>query len=227
MRNPILILSALVLLALPFAASADDEELNIPEYTVEGLKLVPNPKDISYVWAKPGAELSQYKRVYLAVPYVAFKKNWQRDQNRNSGVKVSNADMERIKTKTKEMFVEVFTEELVKGGYELANERAEDVLIVKPAIINLDVKAPDIVRTTRGGTLGRSAGEMTLYLELYDSLTDDLLAKAVERRMDRESWELEWQSRVSNIRAFKAMMKPWAEALRKALDRAHKPSPQE
>ena len=98
--------------------------------------------------------------------------------------------MERIKTKTKEMFVEVFTEELVKGGYELANERAEDVLIVKPAIINLDVKAPDIVRTTRGGTLGRSAGEMTLYAS-RNSLPSDFerIIKLIEdERINTRPW---------------------------------------
>lgn len=218
------ILSTFLLLAFPFTASAEDSELNVPEYTVEGLKLVPDPKGISYVWAKPGASLSQYKRVYLTVPYVAFRKNWQRDQNRGGSGNVSSSDMERIKAKVKELFMEVFQEELEKGGYELVNERAEDVLIVKPAIINLDVEAPDIVRATRGGQLGRSAGEMTVYLELYDSVTDDLLAKALERRMDYESWRLEWQNRVSNIAAFKAMMEPWAKALRKALDRAHKPA---
>ncbi len=54
----------------------------IPEYTVEGLKLVPNTKNIALVWAEPGANLSQYDRVYLTEPYVAFKKNWKRDQNR-------------------------------------------------------------------------------------------------------------------------------------------------
>jgi len=226
MRNSILILSFFSLLAFPLAICAD-EELEIPEYTVEGLKLVPDPKGISYVWAKPGAELSQYKRVYLTVPYVAFRKNWQRDQQRSGVGNVTSSDMERIKAKVKELFMEVFQEELEKGGYELANERAEDVLIVKPAIINLDVESPDIVRATRGAQFGRSAGEMTVYLELYDSVTEDLLAKALERRMDYESWDMEWQSRVSNIAAFKAMMEPWAEALRKGLDRAHKPSTEE
>ena len=32
-------------------------------------------------------------------------------------------------------------------------------------------------------TFTSSAGEMTLYLELYDSVTGDLLAKALDRRV--------------------------------------------
>ncbi len=141
MKRALLMLSVLTLLALPFAAGADDE-VEIPEYTVEGLKLVPNPEDISYVWAKPGAELAQYKRVYLTEPYVAFRKNWKRDHNRGS-LMVTSKDMERIKADLRELFMEIFKEELEKGDYLLADERAEDVLIVKPAIINLDVEAPD------------------------------------------------------------------------------------
>jgi hypothetical protein len=220
MSRTILILSVFTLLALPLATGAD-EELEIPEYTVEGLKLVPNPEDLSYVWAKPGAELSQYKRVYLTEPYVAFRKNWKRDHNRGTD-RVSTNDMERIRADVGELFMEIFKEELEKGGYLLADERAEDVLIVKPAIINLDAEAPDTRSAARSRTYGRHAGEMTLYLELYDSVTGDLLAKAVDRRIDRESWDMELQDRLSNRRAAKAMMEPWAEALRKGLDRAHK-----
>ena len=70
--------------------------------------------------------------------------------------------MERIKTKVSTLFMEVFTEELEKGGYQLATERAEDVLIVKPAIIDLDVNAPDIRTASRVETYARSAGSMTL-----------------------------------------------------------------
>jgi len=36
---------------------------------VEGLKLVPNSKNMAFVYAKPGADLSKYDRVYLTAPY--------------------------------------------------------------------------------------------------------------------------------------------------------------
>ena len=58
-------------------------------------------------------------------------------------MKITASDMERIKTEIKALFMEIFTEELEKGGYELAKVRAKDVLIVKPAIIGLDVNAPE------------------------------------------------------------------------------------
>ena len=90
-------------------------------------------------------DLGVYNRVLLVDATVAFKKHWQRDQNR-SRIKVNTKDMEKIKTGLAELFEQVFAEKLSEAGYELTEERAEDVLVVRPAIINLDVYAPDVAK---------------------------------------------------------------------------------
>lgn len=218
MKNLLIILSLLVLCTITVSSQAKNKK-EIPEYTVEGLKLVPNTKNIALVWAEPGADLSQYDRVYLVEPYVAFKKHWQREQS-SGARRVTTNDMERIKNNVKELFMEVFTEELEKGGYSLANERAVDVLIVKPAIIDLDVKAPDLRTSSRTETFVDSAGSMTLYMELYDSETDDLLAKALDAKRDRHKGWMQWQTGPANRQAGIKMMRPWAQALVMGLDEA-------
>ena len=225
MKNIFLILYIIILGIAPATALAKSKT-EIPEYTVEGLKLVPDTKNIALVWAEPGADLSQYDRVYLVEPYVAFKKNWQRSQNSGLG-RVSSKDMERIKTNVKELFMEVFTEELEKGGYSLANERAEDVLIVKPAIIDLNVNAPDLRNAGMTRTFVDSAGSMTLYLELYDSETDDLLAKALDAKADHDKGWMQWQTGPANRAAGIRMMRPWAEALVSGLDEAREATHQD
>jgi len=219
MKNLLLGLSLALMVAMPVSTMAKDNK-ELPEYTVEGLQRIHDTKDIAVVYAEPGADLGQYDRVYLVEPYVAFKKNWQRDQNRGMGTKVKTTDMERIKTAVRELFMEVFTAELEAGGYTLTTERAEDVLIVKAAIINLDVNAPDIMSAGRSETYVRSAGSMTLYMELFDAETDDLLAKALDPKADRDRGFMQWQTGPANRQAAKRMMKPWAEALRKGLDEA-------
>jgi hypothetical protein len=229
MKTPLIFLYALTLALVSVTAVAKDDS-KIPEYTVEGLKLVPDTKAIAYVWAKEGADLSQYERVYLVEPGVAFKKNWQRDYNRSSSSlaqRISASDMERIKTDVSKLFVEVFTEELEAGGYTLATERAEDVLIVRPAIVDLNVTAPDIKSASRNYSFTTSAGSMTLYLELYDSVTDDLLAKALDPTSDRDNGMMQWQTSVANRAMAKRMMKPWAVALREGLDEAREVTHQE
>ncbi|MDX2428538.1 MAG: DUF3313 family protein [Xanthomonadales bacterium] len=219
MKPLLIILSLIMICAVPVSSIAKSKN-ELPEYTVEGLKRIPDTKDIAVVYAEPGATLEQYKRVFLVEAAVAFKKNWQRDQSRGL-TRVSSRDMERIKNEVKKLFAEVFTEELQKGGYEMATERAEDVLIVRPAIIDLNINAPDVGSSGMSQTYTTTAGSMTLYLELYDSETDDLLAKAIDPTYDRNSGYMQWATSVSNRAAARRMMKPWAEVLRKGLDEAH------
>jgi len=226
MKILLVILSMIVFSTVSVTTSAKSKN-KVPEYTVEGLKLIPNTKNLALVWAEPGADLAQYDRVYLVEPYVAFKKNWKRNQNRSISTRVTTSDMEKIKTKVGDLFMEVFTEELEKGGYALANERAEDVLIVKPAIIDLDVYAPDIMSSGRSATFTDAAGEMTLYMELYDSETGDLLAKAMDAKTDRRHGYMQWQTGPANRAAAKRMMLSWAEALREGLDDAREATRQE
>ena len=219
MKPLLIILSLIMICAVPVSSIAKSKK-ELPEYTVEGLKRIPDTKDIAVVYAEPGATLEQYKRVFLVEAAVAFKKNWQRDQSRGL-TRVSSGDMERIKNEIKKMFAEIFTEELQKGGYEMATERAEDVLIVRPAIIDLNINAPDVMSSGMSQTYTTTAGSMTLYLELYDSETDDLLAKAIDPTYDRNSGYMQWATSTSNRAAARRMMKPWAEVLRKGLDEAH------
>jgi hypothetical protein len=188
-----------------------------PEVSIEGLELVKDSK-LALVYIVPGAKFDQYNRIYLEDTYVAFKKNWQQEQNKAAS-KVSQNDMDMIKLELSEMFREVFTDVLEEGGYELVTERDEDVLLLKPAIINLDVIAPE---TGDGGSssYSESAGEMTLYLELYDSMTDDLLAKAMDRQKDRKTGYFQWQSRVTNRAAANRILEVWANVLKNGLDEA-------
>ena len=62
---------------------------------------------------------------------------------------------------------------------------------------------------------------MTLYLELYDSVTDDLLVQAMDSKADRDNGHMQWQTGVSNRAAARRLMRPWAEALVAGLNEAH------
>jgi hypothetical protein len=187
--------------------------------TIEGLQLIDDTQ-LALVYAEPDIDLGQYQRIYLDAVHVAFKKNWKRDKNRSNSIKITNNDMARIKSDLATLFHEVFSETLQEGGYELTTERADDVLLVLPAIINLDIAAPDIKSANRSHTFAESAGEMTLYMELHDSVTGDLIAKALDRQLDRRTGFFQWQSQVSNRAAAKRIMQVWANVLKEGLDDA-------
>lgn len=195
---------------------------SLPAINDEGMELV---KDSKYttIYADPGVDLGIYKQIWLQDASVAFKKNWQRDQNRNTrstANRVKDSDMERIQRDVATLFREVFTAELVDAGYDLVEQAGEDVLIVRPAIVDLDVVAPDLRTAQRTTTLSESAGEMTLVLELYDSLTNDKIVTARDRKRDFQRGYVEWRTSVSNRATAKRMMSSWASAFREKLDEA-------
>ena len=211
---------AIFALLLSFAAvSITWAKKDLPPVNDEGMELVKN-SDLATVYADPGADLSIYKRIMLLDASVAFKKNWQRDQNRGNPLRVKDKDMLKIQEEVATEFREVFTKELTDGGYIMTDEPGEDVLLVKPAIVDLDVHAPDIQSSTLTRSYAESAGEMTLNLELFDSLTDDKIVKATDRQRDFDRGRLEWRTSVSNRADARRMMTRWAKALRSLLDEA-------
>lgn len=209
-------------MSIPGVHSVAAKEQTLPEVTVDGLHLVPDSK-LAIVYAEPGSSLEPYKRVQLLDPYVAFKKNWERDQRSRSAsaLSLTSKDIERIKTTLAAEFRDVFTTVLESGGYPVVNEAGDDVLLIRPAIINLDATAPDTPRAGRSTSYVASAGEMTLYIEAYDSVTGDLLAKALDRKADRSNNGFyTWSNSVTNKAAAERILKGWATILLDALNEA-------
>ena len=210
------VLLAVSLAAISSLAFANEKR---PEVTIEGLTLIED-SNLALVYAEPGVDWGQYSKIYLETPFIAFKKDWQRSQNRYEPGKITVEDMSKIEIELSSLFTDVFATTLEEGGYELVNELGEDVLLVKPAIINLDVVAPANNSPGITRTYSETAGEMTLYMELYDSLSGDLIAKALDRKEDRRTGYFEWQSRVTNRAAANRILKVWANVLKEGLDDA-------
>lgn len=214
---------AVVLMAASSTLCAGETEL--PEVTEDGLHRVPDSR-LAIVYAEPGAQLAPYARIKLLDAYVAFKKNWERDQRSRSAdpISLSSRDIEKIKTDLATEFRSVFTGVLEDGGYPVVEEVADDVLLLRPAIINLDITAPDVIKASRSRTYARSAGEMTLYVELYDSVTGDLIAKAMDRQADGSSHDFyTWTTTATNKAAADRILRGWAGILLSALNEAKKP----
>jgi hypothetical protein len=178
------------------------------------------------VYANPDVDWSVYTQIQLEDATVAFRRHWQRDQNRGDPFKVKNSDVENIKRELSEQFREVFTEELTQnGGYVMSDVAGENVLMIKPAIVDLNVAAPDTTLSYRSRQYTESSGEMTLKLELYDSVTGDLLATASDRKESIYRGYLQWTTGVSNRADSERMLKQWAKSLRTRLDTARSAKP--
>jgi len=118
-------------------------------------------------------------------------------------------------------FMTVFIDKLTAAGYEIVDQPGEDMLLVAPSIINLAINAPETMAPGRTNQYVKSAGEMTLYVELFDSMTGDLIAKAIDRQIDRENNRMyTWANSTSNKAAADRILNGWADILVEALDEA-------
>lgn len=123
-----------------------------------------------------------------------------------------------MKTDLAAEFKKVFVDELQKkGGYQVVDVAAPDVLLLRPALLNVEVSAPDIMTAGIERTVVRSAGQMTLYLELWDPSTKTVLARIEDAQADDEAFA-QAANRVTNKAAADRILQDWAEELRKRLD---------
>lgn len=198
---------------------------DLPEVTMDGLVRLPNTR-LEVVYIDPDADFSVYNKIMLVEPTVSFKKDWLRDQNRytrTASGRVTERDMDEIKVALAQEFNVVFGTVLQESdGYMTVSEPGEDVMLIKPAIINLDVTSPSTMSRTMGvQSFSESAGAMTLQLELFDSLTGDSLAKGLDRKDDYQQGFVSWDTSGSNRQAADRILTEWARILRTGLDDAH------
>jgi hypothetical protein len=212
-----LLLSFIMVSAIAPAMAKDDP----PEVSIEGLELVDKDRR-GEIYADPGIDWSLYTQTMLDPATVAFRRHWQRDQNRSYAFKIRAKDMEKIKTSMSELFDEVFSKELSEnGGYTITDQAGDDVMRIKPAIVDLDVYAPDTLNSPgRSMQFTESAGRMTLKLEIYDSVTGDLIATASDRREAPRRGYMQWTTSVTNRAEARRMFQRWAKDLVKRLDEA-------
>jgi hypothetical protein len=189
------------------------ETQSLPEVGKDGLHLLKDTK-ARVVYAQPGATLEPYTKAMLVDCFVAFRDDYQHDYNLDrmglSG-RITDKDIEKIKKKLADEFKKKFSEVLTKDGHAVVDETGPDVLLLRPAIINLYIEVPD-VRSDFSRVIVDSAGQMTLYMELYDSATSTLLARVVDPQVDDKAFA-QVANRVTNKAAADRIIKNWASLL--------------
>lgn len=220
MTARIALLTLVLLTLLPFAPTQAAESAALSH---DGLEAVKSSK-VDTLYRRPGATLAGYKQVLLLDCEVAFRKHWQQDHSA-IGERVTGADMDRIRKGLAADFRKIFSEELGKGGYTVTDQPGEDVLVLRPAIVGLDIAAPDVMSAGRSRSFATSAGEMTLFVELFDGATGEIIARVVDRRKARDEGRLVWQNAVTNRAEADRMLRKWAVLARESLDAAHAAAP--
>jgi hypothetical protein len=206
-------------LVFALAATTVFAKADFPAVSHDGLHLMSDTK-LRAVYMKPGADLSEYDKIALLDTYVAFRKNWQRKHNEDETFdqRVSDKDMKEIRDRVSKAFAEEFTKVLsTEGGHQIVKDAGYGVLILRPAIINLDVTAPDLMTAGMSQTFVASAGSMTLYLELYDGKTQAIIARIIDPEAAENVGIAQVANSVTNTADFDRVVRRWAELLNKHL----------
>jgi hypothetical protein len=187
----------------------------------DGLVLRPGTR-LDALFVKPDAEISGFSSVMLDPVQIQFAANWDPNQGRRSQARRLNAaDIAAIKERLAELFQQTFRAELGRGGYPLVNEPGPETLRMTPIIIDLFITAPDEMTPGRSRVYTAESGRMTLVAELRDSVTGELLVRAVDARAGRGTGQLTWTNRVTNAADAQQAIAVWASALRRAMDGAY------
>jgi hypothetical protein len=174
-------------------------------------------KGVDAVYVRPEVDFSGYRNVLIDPVEVAFDKNWKPNRTGSASRRLSTDEIEKIRGEMASEFRRIFAEELAAGGYDVVAAPFDDTLRVTAGLADVYITAPDTMSAGRTRTYTRSAGRMTLVMELRDGPTAQLLARVVDRHED-DSMYAQWTTSVSNSAEFREAVKGWAKRLVKGLD---------
>jgi len=170
-------------------------------------------------WARPGADISQYSKIMLQGVGIEYRPGGESGRLYHAR---STADHFEITDKQKARFVEVmrdtFLDELGRSEhFTIVDKPGPDVLLIRGALL-------DVVSYVPPESVGRneiflsSVGEATLVLEIRDSVSEAIIARAVDRRAAEGSMTMTRSNRVNNASEVRRMARTWARLLRERLD---------
>ncbi len=188
-----------------------DEQVTPEARTHDGLLIVESDRT-TQIQLKQNVDWDNYDKAVIAQSHVAFKTNWERDYNReHRASRVRQDDMDTIRARVGEIVHRSVTDKFSEvPGMTVTTQADANTLLIKPNVINLDVNAPDLNSSGVNRTYARSAGSLTMYLEIYDATSGEILARWIEDLRDREDMYLSWTNRVTNTAAAKRVIDRWA-----------------
>jgi len=209
---------AIMLIAGCSSAPPTIQEGPNAEVSFDGLHAIDN-SIFAMAWADPDIDFSRYNKIIpggATLEFRAVRNNPGTARTRSSQTEfyIDEAGRERLA----ELTTEVFSEELAKSTrFTLADAPGQDVIVIRGAL-------HDIVSNVPPDTVGRSevflssVGEITLILEVVDSMSGEVIFRAMERRaLDRANTGMR-SSSVNTRSEVRRVLRRWATTLREGLD---------
>ena len=192
------------------------------EMTFDGLVRIDNSR-FSAAWIDPDIDLTQYSKLLPGGAEFQFR-NVQKTSR--TTMRASSENEFWISDSTRQKLIdtvsEVFSDELSRSEhFTLADERGADTLIIVGALHDIVSRVPpDFVG--RGEIYLSSLGEATLVIEISDSLSGEVIYRAVDRRaVENVGGQMIRANSATTGGEVRRGARRWATRLREGLDSIH------
>lgn len=172
-------------------------------------------------WARNDVDLTKYSKLMLEGVGVEYRPGGESGRTWHARTSAQHFEVtEAQKADFEALMGEVFREELAKSThFTIVDEPGPDVLLVRGALLDVvSFVPPDTSMGSRDRVYLSRVGEATIVLELRDSITEAILARAVDRRAAEASFGASESNRVRNRSEVRRMASAWARMLRTRLD---------
>ncbi len=190
------------------------------EVSFDGLHKVENSRSDA-AWAVPDLDFSGYTKirfVSLGIEYREVAKKGSSSVVRSQGGPFFIDDKARAQFEA--LVSEIFSEELGKiTRFQIVDESGPDTLEVGGGLLNVTSQVPPDPVGGRSVHFLTYVGDATLVLEIRDSMSNRILARAVDRRAaETIGGTFRRSNTVTNSVEVKRLIRYWAVALREGLE---------
>ena len=209
---------AVAALAVAGMASAQDA----PEVSFDGLHRF-DSRNFKLAYADPDVDFTQYTKFIPGTAQFEFRavKKTSSLQARRSNTREFYID-DKNRQKLEDTVSGIFADELSKSeSFTETNTPGPDTLIIRGALHDIVSQVPPDAVGMSDIYLS-SVGEATLIIEAVDSLSGEVIWRAIERRaVQRPGGDLMLSNTVTNWAEVRRWARRWASRLREGMDSIH------
>ena len=190
------------------------------EVSFDGLHLIDNAR-FAQAWADPDIDFSRYNKVMgggATFEFRAVKNTGTRTSQSRQGTSefyIEDADRQTLE----ETVTGIFEEELANSTrFEMTDTKGPDVLVLRGALHDIVSNVPPQLMG-RGEIYLSSVGEATLIIEAVDSMSGEVIYRAIERRAaQRPGGTAMISNTVTTWAEVRRLARRWAQNLTDGLD---------
>ncbi len=135
-------------------------------------------KVFEHLWVRKYFDVRSYHKIMFKAPHIEYRRVMEGGGQNPSGFAVT----QRQKDSLYEIVGKAFRTELAKSkSFTLTTEPGPDVLIIRGDLLDVTSFVPPSANGRNDLLTVAEIGEATLVMELYDSLSDSIMVRVMER----------------------------------------------